>query len=733
MTPVTSIHFISILQLLPASAISVQRYSGVSQKLTEAGKFDDTSARRFDDRSDVTFDDTSSETLGELFEKLDEKSGGVRSYGESQSRVTSYETAGWFALGKMNKLGVTRYQNNAITRRTRDDGKFFWPDSVNREGAELYSGSKDLTDDASWGWHHPDGLYATIPVGGPLIDSSLNIYLASDDAVRKFDVNGTLLWSYAPRGQLAAGPTLSDGCAPAAGPRLSATTMDDISDEEEEQLRPDWVKAFSKDFKVGDLVKVKAGMSYRADGSELYTAGDQALISGVVQDHEGKNDNVVIEWTRTGRKSTVQVDAIKNHFVRLEPKMASCTAVLICTTTNGYVFAIELATGYEVWAIMGTSQIAGVKGALASKDGVVVLATNRCTDRYCYRYRNQTNTLTPGNTVLRGLNPANGEELWNFVPEAPMWNMNPVWGQGNTFFFNDFEGTVYCLDLSTGVQVWKGPGNLGTFTEAAAVYSSSYNMVFGLGMLQYDVFAPHRAYNTNWQIGCNPYVAPGILPRCGNRGGRQGFVRAYNATSGRLRWERTTAEPPASAVAGMLNSPRLHTRLVVTLGMNCLRNSPTKILIFDLGNNGGSKAYHSMDGPTLWSSSCAGDMEGGDVRRATGGRAVCHPGSWSAPVLDRDGDMYLGNQVGVYQRWGAPTGSGAGMRDNEVLSSLVTGVAFQDQATALAEGIMAVATCTSLIVFHVASPSDKFADATWTYAPHGYSPGFNDSSASYAR
>jgi len=740
--PVAGIHFLSILQLLPATAISVQRHAGVSQKLTEAGKLDDGSGVKFDDKSARRSDDKSVEKFDEkLGGKFDQKSGGVLSYGESLrrevvSRVTTYETAELFALGRMNKLGVTHYQSNAVTRRKRDDGKFFWPDSVNREGAELYSGSKDLTDDVSWGWHHPSGLYGTIPVGGPLIDNSMNIYLGSDDAVRKFDVNGTLLWSYAPRGQLAAGPTLSDGCAS----RLSATAVDDISDEEEEQLRPDWVKAkgpdtlqFFKDFKVGDLVKVKAGMSYRADGSELYTAGDQALISGVVPDHEGKNNIVVIEWTRTGRKSAVQFDAIKNHFVRVEPKMARCTPVLIGSTTNGYVFAIELATGYEVWAIQGTSQIAGVKGALASKDGVVVVATNRCSDRYCYRYRNQwnsqTHSLTPGNTVVRGLNPENGEKLWNFVPDAPVWNMNPVWGQGNTFFFNDFEGTVYCLDLSTGVQVWKGRGELGTFTEAAAVYNSNYNMVFALGMLQYDVFLPHRAYNTGSQGGCNPYVAPGILPKCGNLPGRQGFVRAYNATSGRLRWERTTPEPPASAVTGMLNSPRMHTRLVVTLGMNCLRSSPTMILIFDPDSGG----YHSMDGPTLWSTMCAGDWEGGGVRQATGGRSECRPGSWSAPVIDRDGDIYVGNQVGVYQRWGAPTGSGAGRGDNQVLSSLVTGVAFQDLATALADGIMAVATCTSLIVFHVASPSDKFANETWSFEPHGYSPGFNASSASYSR
>ncbi|CAK0831976.1 unnamed protein product [Prorocentrum cordatum] len=717
-------HSLFITQLLFAPAICVQMHAGASEKFIESVTFDDSSGSRFDDTSG--FDDKASR-------KLDEESDGMFHHGKSQSRVTVYDTAEWLALGEMNKLGVTRYKSNAIIRKKRKDGNFFWADSVNRDGANRYSGAKDLTESVSWGWHHPSSLYGTIPVGSPLIDDVMNIYLASDDAIRKFDVSGNIMWSYAPRGQLAAAPTLSTGCSS----RLSATAVFDISAEEEEALRPDWIKGngsdaehrakFFRDFKVGDLVKVKAGASYRADGRELYTAGDQGLISGVVPDGEGGYGRAVIEWTRTGRKSAVEFDAIQNHFVRVES--ARCTPMLIGSTTSGYVFAIELSTGYEVWALQGSSTIAGVKGALASKSGIVVVATNRCTDRYCYRYRNQTNVLTPGNTVVRGLNPANGVEVWSFVPEAPVWNMNPVWGPDNTVIFNDQEGSVYCLQLSTGSQLWKGDGKLGTYTEAAAVYDAGNNMVFGLGMLQYDAHLTHRAHNTGLDVGCNPYVAPGILPRCGNAAFKQGFVRAYNATSGRLQWEKVTPQPPASAVTGGLNTPRFHTRLVVTLGHNCARNSPTEILIMDPV----SGHSFSMDGPTLWSGMCAGDKEGGDIRRAMGGRAVCSPGSWSAPVVDGDGDVYVGNQVGVYQRWGAPTGYGTGRRDFQLLSSLVTGVAFQDSATALADGLMAVATCTSLIVFQTANFSDEFANTTWTFPPHGYTPDFNASSAGYSR
>jgi len=701
-------HLLFMLQLM-VPAIGVQRYANVNEK------FDDTSSVYFDDRASGQLDDQSNGSRGiaSRFTANDTAEGiALSAKLEAMSRVTYYGMVEWTALGTMNRVGVTKYKHNAISKKTRSDGKFFWPDSVNREGAQLYSGAKDLTESVSWGWHHPSNLYGTIPVGGPLIDDSMNIYLGSDDAIRKFDVSGNLTWSYAPRGQLAAAPTLSTGCAA----RQAASVMDDITSEEEELLRPDWVKGngselmqrftqFFKDFKVGDRVKVKAGASYRVHGEELFSAGDEGVISTILPG-EGGQYEVVVQWAITGRKSAMQLEDVKSHFVRLERKSATCTPMLIGSTTSstggsGLVFAIDLAMGHEQWVLQGNYQIAGVKGALASKDGIVVVATNRCTDRYCYRYRNQTNTLTPGNTVVRGLNVADGSQVWAYVPSAPVWNMNPVWGPTGSVFFNDQEGRLYCLELATGVEIWQAGGELGTYTEAAAVYDTGpHHNVYAFGMLPYT------------GTGCNPYTAPGVLPSCGNAPFRQGIIRAYNATSGRLRWERVTPHPPASGAVGMLNSPKFHTRLVVTLGYNCGHNSPTMIWSVDPHSGG---VRFNKDGPTLWSSMCAGDKEGGDIRRAFGGRATCSPGSWSAPVIDRDGDIYVGNQVGEFQRWGSPTERN---EDVEAISSLVTGVAFQDASTALADGVMAVATCTSLIVFQ-ADFQDQFENKTWTSPAHG--------------
>jgi len=276
--------------------------------------------------------------------------------------------------------------------------------------------------------------------------------------------------------------------------------------------------------------------------------------------------------------------------------------------------------------------------------------------------------------------------------------------------FQDYEARVYCLDLQTGAVRWQSAGSYGTHTEATAVYSPDYNLVYALGVHQYE-----NKY-------CNPYVAPGVLVNCDTWPGMPGFVRAFNATSGRKRWEVLLPEPPASAAVLMLNSPSLHTRLVVTMGYNCWHNSPTQIWSLDPHNG---HIRWLRDGPTLWSGQCAGDRDGADIRRAMGGRAACHPNSWSAPVADSNGDLYVGNQIGELQKWGSPTGL---TRDVQLLSTLTTGHAFQDAAIAFGNGVMAISTCTSLIVLQ--TPANYFANETWTVTaapnvdgmPEGYNP-----------
>merc|ERR1719382_618297 len=180
--------------------------------------------------------------------------------GGGVTSVYAADKSYWTAkLGTMNRAGVTRYTDKPIEKTKRQDGKFFWADPANRDRQQHYLGPMDLTANISWGWHSPAGVYSTIPVGSPLIDDELNIYFGSDDAVRKFDVTGVIKWSYAPRGQLAAAPTLCTG----SSRRQAASVTDDLNGlsrtDAENMLRPDWVNGnetgtvaqMFKDFRVG--------------------------------------------------------------------------------------------------------------------------------------------------------------------------------------------------------------------------------------------------------------------------------------------------------------------------------------------------------------------------------------------------------------------------------------------------------------------------------------------------
>jgi len=659
-----SIHLV-IVQLLPAVAIDIQRYARGASGGASGGHAEGQAKAG----STIRFFETDSANFGG-------------------------------ALGVMNKAGVTRYQDRKFQKVKKSDGKFFWADSANRDD-NSYAGVKDFTESVSWGWHHPAGVYNTIPVGSPLFDDEMNVYIASDDAIRKFDINGVIKWAYAPRGQLAAAPSLCN----ASARRLVAPVLD-----EEEMVRPDWDHSSASDksfrssegFQVGDLVKVKAGASYWADGRELFRAGDQGKITGGGQDESGKDGRVVIEWTRTGKKSVVQLHSMQERFTRVEQNKAdlASSSMLIGSTTSGYVFAIDLASGDELWATWASNEISGVKGSVACKGGIVVAATDRCTDRYCYRYRNKTNPLTPGNQMVRGLSAVDGSAVWSYKAFQPMWNMVPQWGPGNSVLFQDWEGRVYSLDYLTGAEIFKVGGDIGTHTNAHALYDPGHNVVVALGVKHY-------------QDGrCNPYPAPGILPSCWTWSGTPGFIRGYNATSGRRLWDVETPEPPASAAVGKTSAPQWHTRLVVTMGHNCYLGSPSKLWGMD-PNNGHTRWI--KEGPTLWTNFCAGDKEGADIRRAMGGREKCSPNSWSMPLIDSAGEIYVGNQVGALYKYGLSVGNQV-----QLMSTLQLGVAVQDAAIAVGDGAMAVSTCTSLIVFK--TYSTQWSNATWSVSHSDYSP-----------
>mmetsp|Transcript_48222 Transcript_48222/g.148859 ORF Transcript_48222/g.148859 Transcript_48222/m.148859 type:complete len:526 (+) Transcript_48222:84-1661(+) len=75
----------------------------------------------------------------------------------------------------------------------------YWPHArghVRRYSLSNYRGPRNLTRAMKWSWHHPEGRYHTVVVGAPLLDVHRNIYLTTEDGIRKFSPNGEVLWHY---------------------------------------------------------------------------------------------------------------------------------------------------------------------------------------------------------------------------------------------------------------------------------------------------------------------------------------------------------------------------------------------------------------------------------------------------------------------------------------------------------------------------------------------------------
>jgi len=304
-----------------------------------------------------------------------------------------------------------------------------------------------------------------------------------------------------------------------------------------------------KTVKVGDRVRVRPGISHSAHGKEVYKTGDQGEITDVIANVANREDRANIRWDRTGRQSTIALSSLGKKFMRMKAaeQTAKTTPMLLGTTTSGYVFAIDLATGEEVWATRVSRMITGVKGTVSAHNGIVVAATDRCMDHLCYRYRNLTNPLTPGNSKIRGLSVLDGSPIWEYDIYSPVWNFVPQYGednQGKFVIFSDQEGSAYKLDLNTGVGLFRKEGVIGTRTQSHAVYDPAGpagGRIYMMGVHAYT----HRF--------CNPNPPPGILVHCNTYPKTKGWIAAIRAKNGNKIWGwKDLKEPPSAASLGAL-------------------------------------------------------------------------------------------------------------------------------------------------------------------------------------
>eukprot|EP00413_Alexandrium_margalefii_P001577 CAMPEP_0204523412 /NCGR_PEP_ID=MMETSP0661-20131031/6825_1 /ASSEMBLY_ACC=CAM_ASM_000606 /TAXON_ID=109239 /ORGANISM="Alexandrium margalefi, Strain AMGDE01CS-322" /LENGTH=483 /DNA_ID=CAMNT_0051529111 /DNA_START=52 /DNA_END=1503 /DNA_ORIENTATION=+ len=446
--------------------------------------------------------------------------------------------------------------------------QYYWPHARGRVGHYSMTnlvGPSDLNTSLAWSWHHPLGRYHTTLVGAPLLDDQKNIYLTSEDGVRKFSPDGKTVWYYA----TTHGPVPT--CASLWGGAVFGNTQD------------------------------------------------------------------------------------------------------------GWVFALDMRTGQERWAVQKAAAIAGDTAYVEAHDGIVVTGVDP--------------TPTGGAMRLLGLDAKDGSTLWEYRSDACLWNVMPVFTGDGAFVVMDTAGGVHKHALHNSTLHWKASPPL-----VSRMSISDGGVMVGPDGTSYT---------------CSNYQGSG-------QQGMHGALRAYHPQNGKLLWDRFLDLPcnswPVVSQDGhsvivpsgaFVNSPAAEN---VGLLLR-FRKTPGDMRAFSLslGNDELStyglpevtaavKAFDTRSGQPQWTTelppygrlSARGDEEGLPARQKLGIRTICLPAQFGSPTISRDGTVYVGRADG--RLYAVESGTGR-------YRTFDTGAGFLHPGTSWAPGMMAVASCDGLFVW----------------------------------
>jgi len=340
--------------------------------------------------------------------------------------------------------------------------------------------------------------------------------------------------------------------------------------------------------------------------------------------------------------------------------------MVYASDTYGFVFALDMQTGKEVWNTQIAEKTGQDNGFNMVHDGVALAACD---------WRLPTNFDSGANQKVKGLNASTGEELWSFEPDVAVWNFLPLFVEGGSFVFQDMTGKAYRVLLKTGELVWKAGGVESTWTDGGAA--------LGPNGLVYTV-ANNHPMPLNWI----PEHAPGTLS-------------AFNVSDGRLVWKITTPRPPNSspAVGYVKNFPGLS--IVMPVCQQIRIGATCDVEVYDAETGGLRWIFH---GPMQTGLLQAGDAEGMAFRKKRGIRPFCMPNGWSASTIDSDGTVFVGNEEGNFYALRDMDGDGVVFGPNEVALYDAKAAFSGSSSPAFAPGLMAVASCDTLLVFKPKSP-----------------------------
>lgn len=378
-----------------------------------------------------------------------------------------------------------------------------------------------------------------------------------------------------------------------------------------------------------------------------------ASPTGVVIDGEGSIYMTELAGARKFSPDGKEIWAYKKHF---EAEMVDSPTIshgnLLFSSNDGFMHALSMETGERIWSSHLKGHCDGTNGFVSAHAGVIVTSCN-------------ANEVSDEDVIA--LDEKAGGILWTYRPDNTVWNFLATFPDDETVTFQDKDGKAYRLSLQTGTLIWKSGGKYNTWTDGSAQVGPN-------GILY--------AVNTEWGADKGP-DAPGKLT-------------AYRVTDGGLLWSATTPRPPNNVPAVGKLAGRRGLSVVQPMGQQSLQGAPYEVRAYDAETGALQWTFH---GPSQKGGFQAGDLEGKPYRESTGLRGLTYPNPWSAPAIDGNGTVYVGNQEGPFYALRDLNGDGEVSGPGEV-SVFDAGSCYSGAAgPAIAPGMVAMATIDTLYVF----------------------------------
>jgi outer membrane protein assembly factor BamB len=287
----------------------------------------------------------------------------------------------------------------------------------------------------------------------------------------------------------------------------------------------------------------------------------------------------------------------------MSPGPALYGGTLYAADVLGNVYALNAATGEEVWVVSSSEGNHGDSWALTAGHGLVVVCHTGgrpCTGREGVHVPEHVH----GPTELIALHAGSGEEAWRAEVPAPLYNVMPAFAEGGTcLLVADSNSGVHKLDVKTGAVLWSSAVPVYSFVGSTRKRERfDMRTWFGVGDSEAggaiaDKHLP-RSMAAIAAVWCGGDGRSGeLLFSPGNDTLTSGFVRALRVSDGTEVWRHAFDQQMGNGLA--VSTIHGVPTVICPVGNSAPWGTFNKLIPID-EYTGALHALHAQTGEPLW-------------------------------------------------------------------------------------------------------------------------------------